>query len=60
MLIITGSIINVISSSGGIWDYNAQDYNGDAVVNATDRLETNTIQCDSTKNHGSPPLTSFP
>jgi hypothetical protein len=52
MLIIGGSIINTISTSGSIGDCNAQDYNGDGVANATDETTTAFIQCDSTKNNG--------
>jgi len=52
MLIIGGSIINTISTGGSIGDCGAQDYNGDGVVNSTDRTETAFVQCDSTKNNG--------
>ena len=52
MLIIGGSIINTITTGGGIGDCGTQDYNSDGVVNATDRLTTAFTQCDSTKNNG--------
>ncbi|NQV91262.1 hypothetical protein HQ489_02200 [Candidatus Woesearchaeota archaeon] len=52
MLIIGGSIINTITTSGSIGDCNAQDYNGDGVVNATDQTEPAYVSCDSTKNNG--------
>ena len=52
MLIIGGSIINTISTGGGIGDCGAQYYNSDGVVNATDRTTTAFTQCDGTKNNG--------
>ena len=52
MLIIGGSIINTISTGGSIGDCNAQDYNGDGTVDATDKTTTAYVQCDSTKNNG--------
>ena len=58
MLIIGGSIINTISTGGSIGDCNAQDYNGDGIVQGTDAqvlLDQGTTaykQCESTKNNG--------
>ena len=52
MLIIGGSIINTISTGGSIGDCSAQDYNGDGVVNSTDRTTQAYIQCDNTRNNG--------
>jgi hypothetical protein len=52
MLIIGGAIINTISTGGGIGDCDNQDYNGDGVVNATDKTTVAYNQCNSTKNNG--------
>lgn len=52
MLIIGGSIINTVSTGGSIGDCDAQDYNGDGVVNATDQAEQAYVQCDSTRTNG--------
>ncbi len=52
MLLIANSVINTVSTSGGIGDCYAQDYNGDGVVNSTDTSTIAFTQCNGTKNNG--------
>ena len=52
MLIIGGSIINTISTGGGIGDCSAQDYDGSGVVDSADQLTVAYTQCDNTRNNG--------
>lgn len=52
ILIVSGGIINTVTSNGAMGDCNTQDYNSDGIINATDRTTTAFVQCDSTKNNG--------
>jgi hypothetical protein len=52
MLIVSGAIINTVSIGGTIGDCNAQDYNGDGTVNATDQDTTAFTNCNGTRNNG--------
>ena len=52
MLIIGGSILNIISTGGNIGDCNATDYDGSGTIDAADKATRGYQSCDGNINIG--------